>query len=81
MPPAFAASSGCQPTTEAAAGTDHRQWAGAPEDLGEGAPLGWRRSAGRVILEREHDVLSEFVGALTGAYSDAGLDVLRNEWD
>ena len=36
---------------------------------------------GRVILEREHDVLSEFAGALTGAYSDAELDVLRDEWD
>lgn len=36
---------------------------------------------GRVILEREHDVLSEFTGALTGAYSDSGLDVLRDEWD
>jgi bifunctional DNA-binding transcriptional regulator/antitoxin component of YhaV-PrlF toxin-antitoxin module len=36
---------------------------------------------GRVILEREHDVLSEFAGALTGAYSDAGLDTLRDEWD
>lgn len=35
---------------------------------------------GRVILEREHDVLSEFAGALTGAYADAGVDVLRNEW-
>jgi bifunctional DNA-binding transcriptional regulator/antitoxin component of YhaV-PrlF toxin-antitoxin module len=36
---------------------------------------------GRVILEREHDVLAEFVGALTGAYADTGLDTLRNEWD
>lgn len=36
---------------------------------------------GRVILEREHDVLSEFAGALTGAYSDAGLETLRDEWD
>lgn len=36
---------------------------------------------GRVILEREHDVLSEFAGALTGAYSDAGLGALRDEWD
>lgn len=36
---------------------------------------------GRVILEREHDVLAEFVGALTGAYTDTGLDTLRNEWD
>jgi bifunctional DNA-binding transcriptional regulator/antitoxin component of YhaV-PrlF toxin-antitoxin module len=36
---------------------------------------------GRVILEREHDVLSEFAGALTGAYSEASLDSLRDEWD
>jgi bifunctional DNA-binding transcriptional regulator/antitoxin component of YhaV-PrlF toxin-antitoxin module len=36
---------------------------------------------GRVILEREHDVLSEFVGVLTGAYTEAGLDGLRDEWD
>ncbi|MFN8024583.1 MAG: AbrB/MazE/SpoVT family DNA-binding domain-containing protein [Acidimicrobiales bacterium] len=36
---------------------------------------------GRVVLEREHDVLAEFAGALSGAYSDAGLDSLRDEWD
>lgn len=36
---------------------------------------------GRVILEREGDVLAEFVGALTGAYAAHALDVLRDEWD
>lgn len=36
---------------------------------------------GRVILERERDVLSEFAGALTGAYSEPALESLRNEWD
>ena len=36
---------------------------------------------GRVIFEREHDVLSEFAGALPGAYSEASLDSLRDEWD
>lgn len=36
---------------------------------------------GRVILEREHDVLAEFAGALTGVYAGAGLDALRDEWD
>jgi bifunctional DNA-binding transcriptional regulator/antitoxin component of YhaV-PrlF toxin-antitoxin module len=37
--------------------------------------------AGRVILEREHDVVAEFAGALTGAYSPGELDELRSEWD
>ena len=35
---------------------------------------------GRVVLEREVDVLSEFAGALTGVYADSGLDALRGEW-
>ena len=35
---------------------------------------------GRVVLERESDVLAEFAGALTGAYSAGALDVLRDEW-
>lgn len=35
---------------------------------------------GRVVLEREHDVLAEFAGALTGTYSGSGLDELRDEW-
>jgi AbrB family looped-hinge helix DNA binding protein len=37
--------------------------------------------AGRVILEREHDVVAEFAGALTGAYRPNELDELRSEWD
>jgi AbrB family looped-hinge helix DNA binding protein len=37
--------------------------------------------AGRVILEREHDVIAEFAGALTGAYRPSELDELRSEWD
>ena len=36
---------------------------------------------GRVVLEREHDVLAEFTGALTGAYAEAALESLRDEWD
>lgn len=37
--------------------------------------------AGRVILEREHDVVAEFAGALTGVYHRGELDDLRSEWD
>ena len=37
--------------------------------------------AGRVILEREHDVIAEFAGSLTGAYYPSELDELRSEWD
>jgi bifunctional DNA-binding transcriptional regulator/antitoxin component of YhaV-PrlF toxin-antitoxin module len=37
--------------------------------------------AGRIILEREHDVVAEFAGALTGAYRPTELDELRSEWD
>jgi bifunctional DNA-binding transcriptional regulator/antitoxin component of YhaV-PrlF toxin-antitoxin module len=37
--------------------------------------------AGRVVLEREHDVLAEFAGALTGAYRTDELAELRAEWD
>ncbi len=36
--------------------------------------------AGRVILEREHDVVDEFAGALTGVYRLSELDDLRAEW-
>lgn len=35
---------------------------------------------GRVVLEREHDVLAEFAGALTGVYAPDELDDLRSEW-
>jgi AbrB family looped-hinge helix DNA binding protein len=37
--------------------------------------------AGRVILEREHDVIAEFAGALTDVYGPSELDELRSEWD
>jgi hypothetical protein len=36
---------------------------------------------GRVLLEREHDVLAEFAAALTGVYAADELDGLRAEWD
>lgn len=36
---------------------------------------------GRVVLEREHDILAEFAGALTGVYGDRELESLRDEWD
>ncbi len=36
--------------------------------------------SGRIILEREHDVLADFAGTLTGAYSDAAHHTLRSEW-
>lgn len=36
---------------------------------------------GRVILEREQDVLAQFAGAMTGAYAPDELENLRAEWD
>ena len=36
---------------------------------------------GRVVLEREHDVVAEFSGALTGVYRPDELSALRGEWD
>ena len=35
---------------------------------------------GRVVLEREHDVLGEFAGVLTGVYEADELRTLRDEW-
>jgi bifunctional DNA-binding transcriptional regulator/antitoxin component of YhaV-PrlF toxin-antitoxin module len=35
---------------------------------------------GRVILEREADIVDEFAGALSGAYDSGELDRLRDEW-
>ena len=35
---------------------------------------------GRVVLEREADILDEFAGALTGTYAVGELDELRDEW-
>lgn len=36
---------------------------------------------GRVVFEREVDVLAEFSGVLTGAFAPDELAGLRNEWD
>jgi len=36
---------------------------------------------GRVVFEREVDVLAEFAGALTGVYEADELGRLRDEWD
>ncbi len=36
---------------------------------------------GRVVLERERDVLEEYAGALTGVYASDELDRMRDEWD
>jgi bifunctional DNA-binding transcriptional regulator/antitoxin component of YhaV-PrlF toxin-antitoxin module len=36
---------------------------------------------GRVVLEREHDILADFAGRLTGVYADSDVDTLRDEWD
>jgi bifunctional DNA-binding transcriptional regulator/antitoxin component of YhaV-PrlF toxin-antitoxin module len=36
---------------------------------------------GRVVLEREDDVLKFYAGALTGVYVGETLDQLRDEWD
>ncbi len=36
---------------------------------------------GRVVLEREDDVLAEFAGRLTGVYERDELRTLRSEWE
>jgi bifunctional DNA-binding transcriptional regulator/antitoxin component of YhaV-PrlF toxin-antitoxin module len=36
---------------------------------------------GRVVLEREADVLDDLAGALSGVYERDELDTLRDEWD
>ena len=36
---------------------------------------------GRVVLEREEDVLESFSGSLTGVFENGILEQLRNEWD
>lgn len=36
---------------------------------------------GRIIFERETDVLAAFAGALTGVYLPGELTKLRDEWD
>ena len=35
---------------------------------------------GRLLLERQHDVLADFAGSLTGVYGAADLDTSRDEW-
>ncbi len=35
---------------------------------------------GRVVLERESDILDEFAGVLRGVYRVDELDELRDEW-
>lgn len=35
---------------------------------------------GRIVLEREHDTLAEFVGAMPGVWAEGDLDRLRDEW-
>jgi bifunctional DNA-binding transcriptional regulator/antitoxin component of YhaV-PrlF toxin-antitoxin module len=37
--------------------------------------------SGRVVLEREEDILEHFSGALTGMFEPGGLGKLRDEWD
>lgn len=36
---------------------------------------------GRIVLEREADVLADLAGALTGVYRRDELAALRDEWD
>jgi len=36
---------------------------------------------GRVVFEREIDVLAELAGSLTGVYEPHEVDRLRDEWD
>ncbi len=35
---------------------------------------------GRIVLERDDDVIAQFAGALSGIYHDTYLDELRDEW-
>ncbi|MGI9052702.1 MAG: AbrB/MazE/SpoVT family DNA-binding domain-containing protein [Ilumatobacteraceae bacterium] len=37
--------------------------------------------SGRVILERETDLLADYVGALTGTFEPDAVERLRQEWD
>lgn len=36
---------------------------------------------GRVVLERQHDLIAEFAGSLTGIYATNEIEQLRSEWD
>ncbi len=35
---------------------------------------------GKIVLERERDVLAEYAGAMTGVYEPGELEELRGEW-
>ena len=37
--------------------------------------------AGRLIVEREKDLIDEFAGSLSGVFEPGYLDALRDEWD
>ena len=39
------------------------------------------RGPGEVLLVRDEDPVTQFAGALTGAYAIGELDRLRDEWD
>lgn len=36
---------------------------------------------GRIVFERDIDILAEFAGALTGVYKPDELTALRDEWE
>ena len=36
--------------------------------------------AGRILLERDTDLVARHAGKLPGVYRDGELDTLRNEW-
>jgi len=36
---------------------------------------------GRILLERDHDPLDDFIGALPGLSEATDLETLRTEWD
>lgn len=36
---------------------------------------------GRLVFEREDDVVAKLAGTLTGVYSEGELEALRQEWD
>ena len=50
-------------------------------DIAEGDLLVARAiGPGQLVLEREHQPIEEFAGALTGVYSEDYLGLLRDEW-
>ena len=58
----------------------------AAELRGAGLEAGERLVAradgpGRIVLEREDDVIAQFAGTLSGVYADNELNSLRDEWD